>query len=316
MRILLAAAGLVACLGYSPFGARAPVFAAEDVPVDRLRIRDIAYPYDEGAAFALPLEKLPISVAAPAARPYRIEAPQGTLMSTGANRWTWEAPARPGVYPLKIKNPDDSTTADFKVFVMVPSSEVRGGMLNGFSIGAYPSKPLGGNPIYVPPAGYIEVTKENEDTRISPSFRIRQFLTKQRSGYPKYLVLDERLVLLLEAIGAHLDERGWDADDIFVMSGYRTPFYNKQLDDTTYSLHQWGRAADIFLDKDGNGVMDDFDGDRSITKNDAVALAGVLENLSKTPAFSKLIGGIGIYGATAAHGPFVHVDTRPWRARW
>jgi uncharacterized protein YcbK (DUF882 family) len=129
-------------------------------------------------------------------------------------------------------------------------------------------------------------------------------------------VLDERLVVLLEAIGAHLDDRGWDADDIFVMSGYRTPFYNKQLDDTTYSLHQWGRAADIFLDKDENGVMDDFDGDRSITKNDAVALAGVLENLSKTAAFAKLIGGIGVYGATAAHGPFVHVDTRPWRARW
>jgi hypothetical protein len=199
---------------------------------------------------------------------------------------------------------------------MVPSSEVRSGTLNGFSIGAYPSKPLKGNPIYVPPPGFIEVTKETEDTRISPSFRIGQFLTKQRSGYPKYLVLDERLVVLLEAIGAHLDERGWDADDIFVMSGYRTPFYNKQLDDTTYSLHQWGRAADIFLDKDGNGVMDDFDGDRSITKNDAVALAGVLENLSKTAAFAKLIGGIGVYGATAAHGPFVHVDTRPWRARW
>ena len=61
---------------------------------------------------------------------------------------------------------------------------------------------------------------------------------------------------------AHISSRvGWDAGDIFVMSGYRTPYYNKQLDDTKYSLHQWGRAADIFLDKDDNGRMDDFNKD-------------------------------------------------------
>ena len=151
---------------------------------------------------------------------------------------------------------------------------------------------------------------------MSPNFRIKEFLTKQKSDYPKYLVLDERLVYLLEAIGAHLETRGWDAEDIFIMSGYRTPFYNKQLDDTKYSLHQWGRAADIFLDKDGNGVMDDFNKDKTVTKADAVALADVLEGLAKTPELSSFIGGIGIYGATAAHGPFVHVDTRPGRARW
>lgn len=48
----------------------------------------------------------------------------------------------------------------------------------------------------------------------------------------------------------------------------------------------------------------------------AVALANVLEALAKTAELSGFIGGIGIYGANAAHGPFVHVDTRPGRARW
>ena len=42
----------------------------------------------------------------------------------------------------------------------------------------------------------------------------------------------------------------------------------------------------------------------------------VLEGLAKTAELSSFIGGIGIYGPTSAHGPFVHVDTRPWRARW
>src|SRR4029079_4740467 len=136
------------------------------------------------------------------------------------------------------------------------------------------------------------------------------------SGYPKYLVLDERLMYVLEALGKHLEPMGFGADDIFVMSGYRTPFYNKSIVATGFSMHQWGRASDIFLDKDHDGVMDDLNKDKIVNRDDAVALANELERLAKTPELSEFIGGIGIYAATTAHGPFVHVDTRPWKARW
>jgi uncharacterized protein YcbK (DUF882 family) len=294
------------------------VGAAADEPTqgDRLRVRTLTYPYDEGAIFAMPGEKIPLAVSAPATRLYTVDAPQGGLTATGPNRWMWEAPAKPGSYKIKVKNAGGHTRADFTAFVMVPSAQVRDGVLNDYQIGLYPKIPLKGNPIYDPPNGFIEVTRDNEDTKVSENFRIKQFLTKQKSGFPKYVVLDERLVFVLEAIGRHLESRGWDADDIFVMSGYRTPFYNKQLDDTTYSLHQWGRAADIFLDKDEDGMMDDFNKDKVVSKDDAVALAGVLESLAKSPELTGFIGGLGIYGSTAGHGPFVHVDTRPWKARW
>jgi hypothetical protein len=286
------------------------------VPGERFRARTLSYEYDEGAIFAMPGEKIPLAVSAPARRLHSIDAPHGALTATAPNRWTWEAPIRSGTYQLKVKNPAGETIADFSAFVMVPSNAVKGGVLNKYQIGFYPETPLKGNPVYIPPRGFIEVTKENEDTKVSPNFRIKAFLAKQKGGYPKYLVLDERLVFLLEAIGAHLEPRGWDADDIFIMSGYRTPYYNKQLDDTKYSLHQWGRAADIYLDKDQNGKMDDFNKDKVVSKDDAVALAGVLEGLAKTKELGSFIGGIGIYDSTSAHGPFVHVDTRPWKARW
>ncbi len=288
----------------------------DEVPGERFRARTLTYPYDESAIFAMPGEKVPLSVSAPARRLHSIDAPQGGLVATGPNTWTWEAPLRPGVYPLKVKTPSGNTIADVTAFVMVPSSAVRNGVLNAYQIGLYPETPLKGNPMYIPPKGFIEVTDDNEDTKVSPNFRIKAFLTKQKSGFPKYLALDERLVFLLEAIGAHLEPRGWGAGDIFIMSGYRTPYYNKQLDDTRYSLHQWGRAADIFLDKDKDGRMDDFNKDKVISRDDAVALADVLEGLAKTPELGAFIGGIGIYGSTAGHGPFVHVDTRPGRARW
>jgi hypothetical protein len=289
---------------------------AETHAGDRFRVRSIVYPYDEGAIFAMPGERIDLEVTAPKSRLYRIDAPEGTLSATGPNTWTWVAPEVPGRYSMEAKSLQGGTLADFSVFVMVPSSQVRKGVLNGFKIGLYPETPLEGNPIYLPPQGFVEVTRENEDTRVSPNFRIKEFLTKQKSGYPKYVVLDERLLVLLERIGAHLEPRGWDADDLFVMSGYRTPFYNAQLDDTKYSLHQWGRAADIFLDKDNNGMMDDLNGDVLSSRDDAVALAGAIERLASTPELPPLIGGMGIYGPTSAHGPFVHVDTRPRRARW
>ena len=69
----------------------------------------------------MPGEKIPLSVSAPARRLHSIDAPQGALVATGPNKWTWEAPVKPGLYPLKVKNPAGDTVADFSAFVMVPS---------------------------------------------------------------------------------------------------------------------------------------------------------------------------------------------------
>ena len=46
--------------------------------------------------------------------------------------------------------------------------------------------------------------------------------------------------------------------------------------------------------------MDDLDGDGRVTLDDAQALAGVVDSLV------GLKGGLGAYGTTTEHGPFVH----------
>lgn len=290
--------------------------AAADSAAPALRVRTLSLRHQPAAVFVLPQEHLTLSFDAPASELHILAASLGKMASTGPNRWTWEAPLEPGRYPLEIRGPNERGAFKLTAIVMVPSSRVRDGWLNGYRIGAYPAKPLNGNPIYNPPRGFIEVTRDDQDVRISPHFQLRQFLSKQAGDFPKYLILDERLVFLLEALGERLESVGYDADDIHVMSGFRTPAYNRQIDNVQYSLHQWGRAADIFLDKDDNSWMDDVNKDGRIDRQDAVALSEILDTLSKTPELSSVIGGIGVYGATAAHGPFVHVDTRGTRARW
>jgi hypothetical protein len=200
---------------------------------------------------------------------------------------------------------------------MVPFSQVRDGQLNGYRIGFYPSHPLHNNPAYELPNGFIEVTKANEDTHLSPHFKLKQFLCKQPGGYPKYVVLRERLMLKLEAILEKVNQEGFRCDTFYVMSGYRTPYYNTAIGNTTtYSRHNFGDAADIFIDQNEDGLMDDLNHDGKIDKRDAAALYDLISKMMQQPGYQLFKGGLAMYDSTAAHGPFVHVDVRGYAARW
>ncbi len=254
---------------------------------------------------------------------YSLQAADGVFTSRALRQWRWRAPREPGVYDLRVEGPSakpknqDSIT--LHVFVMVPAKDVRGGWLNGYRIGQYPSKPLAGNPMYKPPAGFIEVTKANQETKVSPHFRLKQFLCKEDTTrtFPQYLVLDDRLPLALEAILERVNVLGHQVDTLHVMSGFRTPYYNRAIGDVLYSQHQWGRAADVFIDKDDKGRMDDLNHDGRVDVGDSQYLYDAIERLLVEPGHGKfLLGGMGVYHATAAHPPFVHVDVRGVKARW
>ena len=85
---------------------------------------------------------------------------------------------------------------------------------------------------------------------MSPHFRLKQFLCKEDTSkdFPKYVVLKERLPLKLEAILERVNAMGFKTDTLHVMSAYRTPYYNHAIGDVKYSMHQWGSAADIYVD--------------------------------------------------------------------
>jgi hypothetical protein len=201
-------------------------------------------------------------------------------------------------------------------FVMVPFERVRRGALNGYPIGSYPRRPSRLESFYRPPAGFIEVTRDNEDTALSPHFRLRQFVCKQESRYPKYVVLRPELLAKLEGLLEALNERGIDATTLEVMSGYRTPRYNRRLGNVPTSAHLWGGAADVFVDEDGDGMMDDLNGDGRVDVGDTLVLSEIVEQIEASQTHIRLIGGLGRYHSNEAHGPFVHVDVRGYRARW
>jgi len=270
------------------------------------------------AGFVLPGEEVRFRVVEDERnRSFQLEGPDGLLLKSRAHDWVWQAPVVTGVYPVRVTCQDNGESILLNVFVLVPFSQVVNGRLNGYRIGSYPDKPLKGLDIYKPPVGFVEVTAENPNTAVSPHFTLGQFLCKQESGYPKYLVLRTRLLRKLEFVLQTINRAGIRCDQLTVMSGYRTPWYNKAIGNVQYSRHVWGGAADVYVDVDPiDGQMDDLNKDGKIDIKDAAVVYRIIDDRFSEDAWTPFMGGLGQYRVTASHGPFVHVDVRGFRARW
>ncbi|MCB1055010.1 MAG: hypothetical protein KDD11_05800 [Acidobacteria bacterium] len=267
------------------------------------------------ALFAMPGEAVAIeAVPGESGGPFRLSADGGTLDAAGEGRWTWSAPRAAGLYPLVLTDAAGRSIR-LQAFVMVPYAGES--ELNGYAVGQYQAKPLHGRPVYERPQGLVEIRPELLDQPVSPHFQLGQFLCKQAGPFPKYLLLRTRLLVKLELLLDEVQAEGIDASTFTIMSGFRTPRYNAAIGNTTiYSRHSYGDAADIFIDEDGDGLMDDLDGDHRSTLADARVLGQIVDRLEASPTYEPFIGGLGLYGAKPNHGPFVHVDTRGFTARW
>lgn len=200
---------------------------------------------------------------------------------------------------------------------LVPYDRLENGRLGGYHVGHYEEKPLRGLESYERPRGFIRLTGSNGDLRVSDRYRLRDFQCKL-DGTTRYLVVRPEALIKLEILQHELARQHSLAFDRFtVMSGYRTPFYNRRIGNrTTYSRHVYGDAMDIYIDEDGDGSMDDIDGDGRVDTRDAQLILRVAEQIDASAEWGWLKGGAGVYRANSAHGPYIHVDTRGFVARW
>jgi hypothetical protein len=200
---------------------------------------------------------------------------------------------------------------------LVPSTRVHNGMLDGYRIGQYLLAPLRGLQSYQQPKGFIKLTHANADLWVADHYRLRDFQCKL-DGSQKFLVLRTEALMKLELLQHELQERhDLKFARFTIMSGYRTPYYNSMIgNETSYSRHLYGDAMDIYIDEDGDGQMDDINGDGKIDENDARFILRIAEAIDQSTQWGWLKGGAGVYHATQAHGPYLHVDARGYVARW
>ena len=267
------------------------------------------------AAFRTPGE--PLIQQPPPGLVARYEPDRGTVAVVSPE---FQAPQRPGVYRIAVEaEAARRDIEDLRVITLVPFAAKKEGQIGSYRLGQWPYERGGAPSAYAIPAGFVEVAPENRDLPVSQHFRLGDFLTKdQPAVWPKYVLLDAGLVDKLELVIAELEREGYPVEHLAIMSGFRTPLYNQAGGATSgrgsLSRHMYGDATDVFVDNDRDGWTDDVNRDGRIDIRDAEVVALAAERVEdRHPA---LVGGIGIYLATGAHGPFTHVDARGRRARW
>jgi len=203
------------------------------------------------------------------------------------------------------------------VFTMRSFGQKVRASLNGYKMGYWPAeKGRVRSEAYRNPDGFVEVTRENEDTRVSEHFRLRDFVSHgQANVWPKYLVIREPLLDKLELVIQDLNAHGINAEGMRIRSGFRTPARNSAVrgeGSARDSRHQFGDAVDVFIDQEGTGRMSDLNRDGRVNFNDIKLILAAVERVEAR--YPELVGGTGLY--TGRSGSFAHIDVRGVRARW
>jgi hypothetical protein len=227
--------------------------------------------------------------------------------------------ALPGASVASASLQTGPSAASETVFTMRSFGQKVRAWLNGYRLGYWPQeKGRLRSEAYKNPDGFIEVTPENEDTRVSEHFRLRDFVSHgQTDVWPKYVVLREPLLDKLELVIEDLNDHGVNAEGMRVRSGFRTPAHNLAVrgeGSARDSRHQFGDAADVFIDQVGNGKMSDLNGDGRVNFADVKMILDAVERVEAR--YPELVGGTGLYAYSGRSGPFAHIDVRGTRARW
>ncbi len=223
------------------------------------------------------------------------------------------APEKPGFYHLAlVRGVEREVIAQPTVAVMVPFEQKSGAFLNGYRIGTYVAERLAEHDH---PAGFLEVNPEDTDMPVSEHLTLGEFITHdgQIDVWPKYVALNPRILdkleLVLAKIGArarltHADAPSDVAFDVH--SGFRTPTHNRGVPNSARdSRHEYGDAADVAIDADGDG--------RVTIKDELLVQHAVDQVEDEHP---DLVGGLGLYVSHDYRTPYVHIDARGTRSRW
>jgi uncharacterized protein YcbK (DUF882 family) len=221
------------------------------------------------------------------------------------------APGQPGLYHLAIlpvgANGPRQVVGDITLAVLVPFGQKVGGTVNGYRIGAYPFERFGGER----PLGFVEIDRRNVNVALTRHLRVADFVTHDdQARWPKYAAVSPRLLDKIELVVSEIAKIRGIRDplrlEVDVHSGFRTPLHNNSVEGSALnSRHQYGDAADVAIDADGDGRFTAFD-------SRIVALAAEMVE-RRHP---ELAGGLGVYVSAKYRRPYVHIDARGKRARW
>lgn len=269
----------------------------------------------DGAAVGAPVFALPDSVRglSKALRFMTLTSAQALSLPGFLQRYGELAIHAPAVHQVTLP-----TGEPFALIVLRPFGEKRGESLNGYRLGRWPAERWMMARNYYNPDGFVEVTPDNVHLQLSEHFVLGDFTTHDQTDvWPKYVVLQPKLIDKLELVMQDLQSHGYPASRALVLSGFRAPYYNDRgvgEGMARASRHQYGDASDVLIDANGDGAMDDLNHDGRIDLSDVAPVSAAVARVEAR--YPTLVGGLGTYTAMGPSGPFAHIDVRGSSARW
>lgn len=217
-----------------------------------------------------------------------------------------DGPEKPGFYRVVLVRGAEQRVIDgLAVAVLTPFEEKVGGVLNGYRIGTYLSERVAGN--RAPPEGFMEIMPGDLKLQITKHLRVSDFVTHDnQKSWPRYAAVSPRLLDKLELVVAEIERWGEGEIDLAlnVRSGFRSPDHNRTIRRAARdSRHQYGDAADVAVDVNGDGKFSSSD----------IHMLGLAVEIVELK-HPGLAGGLGMY--SRARTPYVHIDTRGKKTRW
>ena len=217
-----------------------------------------------------------------------------------------QVPDRAGFYRLAlVTGTSQRILNELSVAVLVPFQAKVGPILNGYRIGTYMSERFGERKN---PEGFLEITANDLELQVTRHLRVADFVTHDRQQtWPKYAAVSPRLLDKIELVVAEIAR--WHNREsmsvvVDVKSGFRSPDHNRRVARAASdSRHQYGDAADVAIDADGDGRL---------TRTDTRMVGLAVEIIEGR--HPELVGGLGLY--LRARTPYVHIDARGKRVRW
>ncbi|MCX7048181.1 MAG: hypothetical protein NTX50_22195 [Candidatus Sumerlaeota bacterium] len=218
---------------------------------------------------------------------------------------------------------------NLSIFVQFPYNREGRGIVDNYPIGIYPDEnAAAATPAvrehadkYRPPQWFARVAKSERGILISPHFKIGEFCTPYTDEDPTYVAISPRLIARLEALRDHLVAPDRKNPRLVILRAFLSPneigqLKRKGLKTVEFNRYQYGDAAAVIVDEDGDGVMDDLNKDGKSDYFDVDYLSRIVEQIERE---SKSPGGIFMYPGPSdpllPKTPYLSIDCRGLKAR-
>jgi hypothetical protein len=252
----------------------------------------------------------------------------GTIATKNKRSFACSAPKEPGRFEVEVSYEIEGSQARDRLLfeVMTPFKQVVEQYPRTYR---YPVATEDGAPhwvkshaaAYAEPTAFFTVTEAVRQREILPGYRVDEFVcaTSPQDATPvPFAVLSPLLVEKLRLLTLRLIKEGIISQKLTILEGYRSPRYNEGVRHAQpFSRHIYGDALTFIVDEDGDGVMDDLNGDGRRDREDARVIARLIHKMTRSGELSK--GGIGIHEYRRdgeVEQVDLHIDCRGYTSVW